>query len=395
MLKARVQDCEKTYLRRGSWTPEEDQKLKAYIRRYGIWNWVQMPKYAGLLRTGKSCRLRWMNYLRPDIKRGNFSEEEEEIIIKLHLELGNPWSRIASKLPGRTDNEIKNYWHIRLNKKRLEETQKANQKHLSEAVSSPPITDPSSSNFNSHKASPISSQLSTNDYSSSNCNPTSDIYGMQTLEEDNELFETYGDLQSLLEESFPVNESYEAKGPGFMVPTSQVEFSDKELQNLLEQPFPGEGLDMVDVLGARDPELVKPTSQGEFTIEALQNLLERPFPGEGLDTVDVLSARDPELVKPTSQGEFTEEELQIFLEQPFPMENFDMFESYGPAIDPSSIVTAPQVGFSNEELRSLLEQPLPTEVSTSQWGLQEDPYPFAFNYNGGHDFLMEVNDNGI
>lgn len=47
MVKARVQDCEKTYLRRGSWAPEEDQKLIAYISRYGIWNWAQMPKYAG------------------------------------------------------------------------------------------------------------------------------------------------------------------------------------------------------------------------------------------------------------------------------------------------------------------------------------------------------------
>ncbi|XP_031282777.1 transcription factor MYB4-like isoform X2 [Pistacia vera] len=70
------------------------------------------------LRCGKSCRLRWTNYLRPDIKRGNFSKEEEETIIKLHHVLGNRWSAIAGRLPGRTDNEIKNFWHTHL-KKRL------------------------------------------------------------------------------------------------------------------------------------------------------------------------------------------------------------------------------------------------------------------------------------
>ncbi|KAK6782931.1 hypothetical protein RDI58_020727 [Solanum bulbocastanum] len=121
-------------LKKGPWTSEEDEKLMDYITKNGHTNWQLIPKKAGLNRCGKSCRLRWTNYLRPDIKRGGFSEEEEEIIINLHSLLGNKWSKIASHLPGRTDNEIKNLWNTHLKKKLL--------KSGIDPVTHQPITDP-------------------------------------------------------------------------------------------------------------------------------------------------------------------------------------------------------------------------------------------------------------
>ncbi|KAA8515385.1 hypothetical protein F0562_019004 [Nyssa sinensis] len=111
--------CDKNGLKKGPWTPEEDQKLIEYIQKNGYGNWRTLPKNAGLQRCGKSCRLRWTNYLRPDIKRGRFSFEEEETIIQLHSILGNKWSAIAARLPGRTDNEIKNYWNTHIRKRLL------------------------------------------------------------------------------------------------------------------------------------------------------------------------------------------------------------------------------------------------------------------------------------
>ncbi|CAL5096063.1 unnamed protein product [Urochloa decumbens] len=104
-------------LRKGLWSPEEDEKLYNHIIRHGVGCWSSVPKLAGLQRCGKSCRLRWINYLRPDLKRGSFSQQEEDLILALHEILGNRWSQIASHLPGRTDNEIKNFWNSCLKKK--------------------------------------------------------------------------------------------------------------------------------------------------------------------------------------------------------------------------------------------------------------------------------------
>ncbi|GLJ47500.1 hypothetical protein SUGI_1002820 [Cryptomeria japonica] len=104
-------------INRGAWTAYEDMILREYIATHGAGGWRSLPIKAGLKRCGKSCRLRWLNYLRPDIKRGNISVDEEDLIIRLHRLLGNRWSLIAGRLPGRTDNEIKNYWNTHLRKK--------------------------------------------------------------------------------------------------------------------------------------------------------------------------------------------------------------------------------------------------------------------------------------
>ncbi|XP_057978223.1 transcription factor MYB3-like [Malania oleifera] len=107
----------KRVLNKGAWTAEEDSKLARCIDTHGAKKWKAVAAKAGLNRCGKSCRLRWLNYLRPNIKRGNISDEEEDLILRLHGLLGNRWSLIAGRLPGRTDNEIKNYWNSHLSKK--------------------------------------------------------------------------------------------------------------------------------------------------------------------------------------------------------------------------------------------------------------------------------------
>ncbi|XP_019173502.1 PREDICTED: transcription factor MYB114-like isoform X2 [Ipomoea nil] len=105
------------HVHKGAWTAEEDKKLTHYIENHGAKKWKTVAIKSGLNRCGKSCRLRWLNYLRPNIKRGNIAEDEADLILRLHKLLGNRWSLIAGRLPGRTDNEIKNYWNTHLSKK--------------------------------------------------------------------------------------------------------------------------------------------------------------------------------------------------------------------------------------------------------------------------------------
>lgn len=119
-------------LNRGPWSAKEDMLLTNYIQAHGEGQWRSLPNRAGLLRCGKSCRLRWLNYLRPGIKRGNITPDEEDLIIRLQSLLGNRWSLIAGRLPGRTDNEIKNHWNTHIVKRLKEKGIRPKQhKHIS------------------------------------------------------------------------------------------------------------------------------------------------------------------------------------------------------------------------------------------------------------------------
>ncbi|KAK6928933.1 SANT/Myb domain [Dillenia turbinata] len=139
-------------VRKGSWTAEEDFLLKKCIEEYGEGKWHLVPLRAGINRCRKSCRLRWLNYLRPNIKRGEFAADEVDMIIRLHKLLGNRqfpssfvlageegeirnlkrdkredeafmWSLIAGRLPGRTANDVKNYWNTHLKQKQFGQSQ--------------------------------------------------------------------------------------------------------------------------------------------------------------------------------------------------------------------------------------------------------------------------------
>ncbi|KAF8048230.1 hypothetical protein N665_2598s0002 [Sinapis alba] len=143
-------------LKRGAWSDEESEILKAFIVKNGHKNWRSLPKLAGLMRCGKSCRLRWVNYLRPGLKRGNFTKEEEDSIIHLHQTLGNKWSKIASHL-GRTDNEIKNMWNTHLKKRSMKSNSSASSDVTNQA---PSVSHSSSSSSSSVSKNVIKSEKS-------------------------------------------------------------------------------------------------------------------------------------------------------------------------------------------------------------------------------------------
>ncbi|XP_073303049.1 transcription factor MYB48-like [Primulina huaijiensis] len=127
----------KVEAKKGPWTEQEDVQLVFYVKLFGDRRWDFIANVSGLKRTGKSCRLRWVNYLNPDLKRGKMTPNEEKLVLELHKKWGNRWSRIARKLPGRTDNEIKNYWRTYMRKEAQEKRKKGlSSSSLSSSISS-------------------------------------------------------------------------------------------------------------------------------------------------------------------------------------------------------------------------------------------------------------------
>ncbi|XP_009798979.1 transcription factor MYB48-like [Nicotiana sylvestris] len=150
-------------IRKGPWTEQEDVQLVFYVKMFGDGRWDFLAKVSGLKRTGKSCRLRWVNYLNPALKRGKMTPQEEHLVLQLHSKYGNRWSKIAGKLPGRTDNEIKNYWRTHMRK------QAQDQRNKNKASISPSSSF-SNSSSNSSANSPTVDSMPVNEQNERNSN---------------------------------------------------------------------------------------------------------------------------------------------------------------------------------------------------------------------------------
>ncbi|XP_050380277.1 transcription factor AS1 [Argentina anserina] len=108
---------------RQRWRPDEDALLRAYVKQYGPreWNLVSQRMNTPLNRDAKSCLERWKNYLKPGIKKGSLTEEEQRLVICLQEKHGNKWKKIAAEVPGRTAKRLGKWWEVFKEKQQREQ----------------------------------------------------------------------------------------------------------------------------------------------------------------------------------------------------------------------------------------------------------------------------------
>ncbi|KAJ6948035.1 transcription factor MYB59-like isoform X2 [Populus alba x Populus x berolinensis] len=200
-------------VRKGPWTEKEDILLINFVHLFGDRRWDFIAKVSGLNRTGKSCRLRWVNYLHPGLKRGKMTPQEERLVLELHAKWGNRWSRIARKLPGRTDNEIKNYWRTHMRKK-AQERKRATSPSLSSSNCS------SSSNTTTVNSSPLPRTGETSFYDTGGLEQVAlagkNGEAVQGGEKGYSMDDIWKDIENTIE---PVCDGFSEKGCNFSCPS--------------------------------------------------------------------------------------------------------------------------------------------------------------------------------